>query len=233
MKLKRIIALVLMVCCIGTAASCSKTPDTSAESSAISIDSSDESVDETEETEDIEITEFFSLENLSAAEIKTTLEMYYTELVPKEGQSVEEFRLGLPKLPERVVNDNSKCHISYRGLGTEGHSRILVITWEGFNKNEDSGVFNTTDSKSPKTTFDMVIQGKDLALALLDLYRQEINSIGFDQVNDQNQGDIWEITATSNFVDQIGTKTVSVLVSPATTEGDDFWTVTVKHFYVN
>jgi hypothetical protein len=177
-----------------------------------------------------EISEFYSLDGLNASEIKTILEQYYTELVPRENSSADKFRLSLPKVPERLASDKTTCLVSYTGLDTNGHSRISYIVWEGYTK-QDNDIFAKAEVKNPKTKFDLIIKGKDTALELLDLYRQEIKTVGFEQVNDQNQGDIWSLSANSNFKDQIGTKTISVLVSPATTEGDDFWKVTVKHFY--
>lgn len=241
MKYKKIIALFLAVCCIGAVASCSKTPDSTLTptggSSAIATDFSVdivESTDETDETDEISETEFYSLENMTAAEIKATLEKYYTEIIPSEGQSAETFRAGLPKVPVRLSSGTpSKCFVRYAGLDTEGHSRIIEIDWDGFIKNEDSGNFEIAeDTKSPKTVFALTIKGRDLALELLDLYRQEAEGEEYTQVQDQNEGNIWLLSASGDFVDQIASKVLLVQISPATNEGDDFWTVTVKHSYV-
>lgn len=236
MKHKKILAILLTFSLAAGFTACTKpaaTSDTSNSVPDISISESEPTSFETEETEDVAFSEFYSLENMSASEIKGVLEKYYTEIIPAEGQSSDEFRKSLPVIPERIVNGSpeTNCFASYRGLDTDGHSRIMIITWEGFIEGEND-VFAPADVHDPKTKFDMVIQGKDLALELLDLYRQEINSIGFEQVTDQNQGNIWSLSGASDFVDQRATKSISVLVGPATTEGDDFWTVTVKHSYV-
>ena len=189
--------------------------------------------DSGEDTEDF--SEFYSLENKSASEIKEILEKYYTEIIPAEGQSSDEFRKSLPVIPERIVNGSpeTKCFASYRGLDTKGHSRIMIISWEGFIEDESGNAFVKAEVNDPKATFDIVLKGKDLALELLGLYRKEVEAADYDQVDYQEQGDIYQLAAASDFVDQKATKTVTVMISPGTAEpGDDFWMVTVKHSYV-
>lgn len=235
MKYKKILATLLTVGLAVGFTACSKPVTTSSVSSLTPETSISEfkMTFETEETEDETFSEFYSLENMSASEIKTVLEKYYTTVIPTEGISSEDFRKSLLVIPERIVNGSpaSKCFASYRGLDTDGHSRIVVITWEGFIEGEDDK-FATVDISDPKATFDIVLKDKNVALELLDLYRQEVSQTGYEQVNDRNDGNIYVLSASSDFVNQKATKTVSVQISPATTEGEDFWTVTVKHSYV-
>ena len=235
MKNKKILATLLMLSLAAGFTACSKpvaTVDTSRSVPETSISESEVTF-ETEETEDVAFSEFYSLENMSASEIKAVLEQYYTKVIPTEGASSEDFRKSLPVVPERIVNGSpaSKCFASYRGLDTDGHSRIVAITWEGFIEGEDDK-FAIADVSDPKATFDIVLKDKNVALELLDLYRQEVSQTGYEQADDRNDGNIWVLSASSDFVNQKATKTISVQISPATMEGEDFWTVTVKHSYV-
>ena len=235
MKHKKILAMLLMLSLAAGFTACSKPVTMSSVSNSVpetSISESDATF-ETEETEDEAFSEFYSLENMSASEIKTVMEQYYTTIIPTEGTASEDFRKSLPVIPERIVNGSpkNKCFASYRGLDTNGHSRIVVITWEGFVEGDDDK-FATAEVSDPKATFDIVLKDKNVALELLDLYRQEVSQTGYEQVDDRNDGNIYVLSASSNFVNQKATKTVSVQISPATTEGEDFWTVTVKHSYV-
>lgn len=235
MKCKKILAMLLMLSLAAGFTACAKPTTTSSVSSSVPDTSISESeiTFETEETEDEVFSEFYSLENMSASEIKSVLEQYYTTIIPTEGASSEDFRKSLPVIPERIVNGSpeNKCFASYRGLDTDGHSRIVAITWEGFIEGDDDK-FITADVSDPKATFNIVLKDKNIALELLDIYRQEVSQTGYEQVDDRNDGNIWVLSAASNFVNQQATKTVSVQISPATTEGDDFWTVTIKHSYV-
>ena len=235
MKYKKILATLLMLSLAAGFTACSKPVTTSNVSSSAPEASISESevTFETEETEDEAFSEFYSLENMSASEIKAVLEQYYTKVIPTEGTSSEDFRKSLPVVPERIVNGSpaSKCFASYRGLDTDGHSRIVAITWEGFIEGDDNK-FVTADVSDPKATFDIVLKDKSVALELLDLYRQEVSQTGYEQVDDRNDGTNWVLSASSDFVNQKATKTVTVMFSPAIMEGEDFWTVTVKHSYV-
>lgn len=235
MKNKKILATLLMLSLAAGFTACSKPATTSSVSSQVSETSISESevTFETEETEDEAFVEFYSLDNMSASEIKAVLEQYYTKVIPTEGASSEDFRKSLPVVPERIVNGSpaSKCFVSYRGLDTTGHSRIIGITWEGFIEGDDDK-FVTADVSDPKATFDIVLKDKNVALELLDLYRQEVSQTGYEQVDDRNDGTNWLLSASSDFVNQKATKTVTVMFSPAIMEGEDFWTVTVKHSYV-
>ncbi len=234
MKNKKILATLLMLSLAAGFTACSKPATTSSVSSQVSETSISESevTFETEETEDEAFVEFYSLDNMSASEIKAVLEQYYTKVIPTEGASSEDFRKSLPVVPERIVNGSpaSKCFVSYRGLDTTGHSRIIGITWEGFIEGDDDK-FVTADVSDPKATFDIVLKDKNVALELLDLYRQEVSQTGYEQVDDRNDGTNWLLSASSDFVNQKATKTVTVMFSPAIMEGEDFWTVTVKHSY--
>ncbi len=236
---KKILATLMAMMMAASFAACSKTDskgtaDTSAADPVVESDQGPASGEDTDgDTE--EYSEFYSLENKSAAEIKEILDKYYTEIIPAEGQSSEEFRKSLPVIPERIVNGSpeTKCFVSYRGLDTKGHSRILIISWEGFIEDESGKAFVKAEAHDPKADFDIILQGKELALELLGLYRKEVEAADYDRVDYQEQGDIYQLSADSDYVDQRATKTVTVMVSPATAEpGDDFWTVTVKHSYV-
>ena len=165
MKTKQFVALTLASLMCLSVAACNAKPDSTSAASSVSsstsvpVVTSDSETFESTEGTDEEFTEFYSLENMSAADIKTTLEKYYTEIIPSGGQSSDAFRKGLPKVPERIVNGmpENKCFVSYKGLDTSGHSRIIIITWEGIIENDAGDTFEITDVHAPKTTFDIVL----------------------------------------------------------------------------
>lgn len=190
MKSKKILALALAsLMCLTVACSSNTASDTNGNGDA---DTTAESVVEGY---------LYSLENMSASEIMDEIAKYYTVYVPTEGQNIEEFIGSLPVAPESHGNMVSG-YASYANYFSDGvfPDRVKQISWLNYNMEGDTCTnIGTTDNDGNQVDVSnviFVIHDESLALELVDLYREAIQSDSEAHgavCHDNSHDDIWEI----------------------------------------
>ena len=143
----------------------------------------------------------YSLEGMSASEIMAEVAQYWTTCVPTEGQNVDEFIGSLPVAPESYGNSVGG-YAGYADYFSDGvfPDRVDQINWLNYNMEGDTCTnIGTTDNDGNQVDISNVIftiHDKSLALELVDLYREAIQSDSETHgavCQDNSHDDIWEI----------------------------------------